>query len=154
VKAAAAVLAASLLFFLGVLTGTGRRESVPPPGAIRLGVVDQPTSDGAGSQPPAADSGEPTATMPTPPTTGQTPASTPIPTGASTPPTSPTSAPTPPPTAPPTTATTARPGPVEEVDSEVDCSRGSGKAKGGREPCPTTTTTGRDGSRPGGGNNR
>src|SRR5207248_131114 len=38
VKAAAAVLAGSLLFFVGVLTGAGRREPVPPPRAIPLGV--------------------------------------------------------------------------------------------------------------------
>ena len=37
-KVAAAVLGASLLFFLAVLTGAGRREALPPPAAIRLGV--------------------------------------------------------------------------------------------------------------------
>lgn len=149
-KGAAAVLAASLLFFLGVLTGTGRRESIPPPEAIRLGVVDQSASDGVDSQPPASDGGGPTATTQTPSTADTAP----TPTRPSTPATAPTPAPTAPPAAPSTTATTARPGPVEEVDSEVNCSKGNGKGKRDREPCPTTTTTGRDGSRPGGGNNR
>ena len=148
-KGAAAVLAASLLFFLGVLTGTGGRESVPPPGAIRLGVVDRSAPDGAGSEPPSTDGGGPAGTTPTPSTADPAP----TPTRPSTPATSPTTAATARP-APSTTATTARTGPVEEVDSEVNCSKGNGKGKGDREPCPTTTTTGRDGSRPGGGNNR
>jgi hypothetical protein len=150
VKAAAAVLGASLLFFLGVLTGTGRRESVPPPMAIPLGVVDPSASDGTGSEPPSSDGQESTSTTRTPSTGG--PATAPTgPSGSGTPSTT---AQTAPPPAPSTTATTAPPGGVEKVDSEVDCSLGNGKGKGGREPCPTTTTTGRDEGRSGGGNNR
>jgi len=147
VKAAAAVLGASLLFFLGVLTGTGRRESVPPPMAIPLGVVDPSASasDGTGSEPPSSDGQESTSTTRTPSTGG------PATTATSTPSTT---AQTGPPPAPSTTVTTAPPGGVEKVDSEVDCSRGNGKGKGAREPCPTTTTTGRDEGRSGGGNNR
>jgi hypothetical protein len=124
VKAAAAVLGASLLFFLGVLTGTGRRESIPPPVAIPLGVVDESASDG-----------------PAPTPTGPSRPPAPVGTTSTTAPAA-------------TTSTTARPGEVEEVDAEVDCSRGNGQGKGGREPCPTTTTTGQDEGRPGGGNNR
>ena len=148
-KAAAAVLGASLLFFLGVLTGTGR-ESVPPPMAIPLGVVDQSASDGTVSEPPSPDGQDSTSTTRTPSTAGPAP----TPTGPSTPAAPSTTAQTAPPPAPSTTVTTAPPGGVEKVDSEVDCSRGNGKGKGGREPCPTTTTTGRDEGRPGGGNNR
>ena len=164
-KAAAAVLGASLLFFLGVLTGAGRRESIPPPAAIPLGVVDESASDGTGSRSPAPDGRQPTATTPTTSTAGPAPApagpsspsdpSTPAGTpGAPGPPGSAGTTATTAPTAVATTSTTARPGAVEEVDSEVDCSRGNGKAKGGREPCPTTTTAARDGDRSGGGNNR
>lgn len=164
-KAAAAVLGASLLFFLGVLTGTGRRESVPPPAAIPLGVVDQSASDGTGSQSPAPDAREPTATTPTTSTAGPAPAPTgparpPAPADPSTP-AGPPGAPGPPgsagttaTTAPAaTTSTTARPGKVEEVDGEVDCSRGNGKGKGGRESCPPATA-GRDGDGTGGGSGR
>jgi len=57
VKAAAAVLGASLLFFLGVLTGAGRRESVAPPTAIPLGVVSPAGRGGAPATPSRAPRG-------------------------------------------------------------------------------------------------
>jgi len=52
-KAAAAVLAASLLFFVGVLAGAGRRAAVPAPGAITLGVVQPSSPSGAPGSSPA-----------------------------------------------------------------------------------------------------
>jgi hypothetical protein len=160
VRVAAAVLGAALLFFLGVLTGTGRRESAPPPMAIPLGIVDAPdgaAADGAATSPITADPSEPaparggsTPTTAAPGSPSPTTAPTATPNTAATPaPTTP-PAPTPATTAPATTSTTARPGQVEEVDSEVECSRGR-KGKGGREPCATTTTAERDGGRSGGG---
>ena len=47
-KVAAAVLGASLLFFVGVLTGAGRREPVPPPAGIPLGGYQSPSGRTAG----------------------------------------------------------------------------------------------------------
>ena len=158
-KAAAAVLGASLLFFVGVLTGAGRREAVPPPAAITLGV-------GAGSSP----AGEPPATGPRPssPSPGAT---TPAPPGATSS-TTRTDATTPPasteppvPDEPPATTTsttgggsdatattTATTGRVEQVDGQVDCRSDRKPGKGKREPCPPTTTS--TAEAPGGGRNR
>jgi hypothetical protein len=166
VKIAAAVLGAALLFFLGVLTGTGRHESVPPPVAIPLGVVDQSASDAAPESPSSGDDrGGGGRTTPTtaPPATSSTTTGSSTPSGSRE--STATTAPPPPPTAstmpapststtaPATTSTTAPPGQVEEVDSEVDCSRGRGKGKGGRQPCETATTE-RDEGRSGGGGDR
>jgi len=156
VKAAAAVLGASLLFFLGVLTGVGRREAVPPPAAIPLGSVNQPGGSGA-SQPPspagAPEGGaKPTTTTAAgsggtaPPAAGTTPTST---AGAT-----PTTA------TPPTTATTSSSGgttttgsgQVQQVDNQVDCTSAGKRGKGKREPCPSTTSS--TGETPGGGGDR
>jgi hypothetical protein len=154
VKAAAAVLGASLLFFLGVLTGVGRREAVPPPAAIPLGVLNAPpsgTSPSTGDAP--ADGAKRTTT-----TTAATapPATTPTSTGGQmgTPGATATTGPaTTAPTASPTTATTAKSGGVEQVDGQVDCRSGRKQGKGKPEPCPSTTTTS-TGGEPGGGGNR
>lgn len=146
-KAAAAVLGASLLFFLGVLTGVGRREAVPAPTAIPLGAVGTPAALEP-SRPPSPAEGPARST--TTAATGPAPA-TPSSTGgttgttAATAPTATTAS-----TAPPSTTTT-RPGDVEQVDSQVEC-RSAGKGKGKREPCPSTTTA--TGEAPGGPNNR
>lgn len=150
------MLGASLLFFLGVVTGVGRRETVPPPAAIPLGVLDRPA--GQGPSHPASPASTPeeegdrtaaTGPAPTDRTNTTGPAATPGGTG----PTATTA--TPPSTNPASTApsstTTTRSGEVEQVDSQVNC-RSQGKGKGKREPCPSTTTVSGEGS--GGANNR
>lgn len=160
-KAAAAVLGASLLFFLGVLTGAGRQESVPPPLAIPLGVADSTTSADRSTSPSPSSPSAPGGAAATPTTTRS---STPP---ASSPPAAPTGAPQPPtgtPAAAPVTttpadgtatSTTVRPGQVEEVDNQVDCTPADKKGKGRREPCPSTTTaTTEPGGGRGGGQNR
>lgn len=147
-KVAAGVLAASLLFFLGVMTGAGRRESAPPPVAIPLGAVS-PAGQGAGkaptpTSPPTRQPGGGAAK-----TTTSTSAATPPPTDPSSTATTATTAataPAPDPaapdsTAPPTTSTTARSGDVEQVDSQVDCARAGRRGRDRREPCSSTTTT-------------
>lgn len=170
-KAAAAVLAASLVFFLGVLTGVGRREAVPPPDAITLGAVNGPAAPDSGDPTDEPSPGTPNETATTttstapaaPPSTGGPPRATATtgPTGTTGPPgatvttgpatTGPATTPptgTPAATRPPNTTTT-RPGDVEEVDGQVNC-RSQGKGK--REPCPSTTTA--TGETPGGGPNQ
>lgn len=146
-KTAAAVLGASLLFFLGVLTGVGRREAVPPPTAIPLGAANTPAASDTAGQPAPADPSTETTTTAATPSTPAPPSSTGGPggsTGATV-----TTAASPAPTAPSTTTT--RPGEVEQVDNQVNC-RSEGKGKGKREPCPSTTTA--TGEAPGGGTNR
>jgi hypothetical protein len=168
VKAAAAVLAASLLFFVGVLTGAGRREPVSPPTAIPLGVVspEAAASDGDGARPgrspspprpprttarmPATGPATPTTastvttsttvtTNPNQPEPGETTTTTSQPTGT-------TIATTGNPATSTTTSSSARSGDVEEVDGEVDCTSAR-RGKGKREPCESTTaTSSRDGS--------
>jgi len=156
VKAAAAVLGASLLFFLGLLTGAGRREAVPPPTSIPLGVLS-PT--GAGGTPGAPGTPEsPSATRParapqsTSSTGKATTTTTAVPMAATgtTTPTGPTAS-SPPgvpggaggttPNGPAaTTPSTARPGQVEQVDNQVDCSTAGQKGKAhDKEACPSTT---------------
>jgi hypothetical protein len=164
VKAAAAVLVASLVFFAGVLTGAGRREAVPPPAAISLGGPEVPAGRGAprptspDDAPGGAAKGTATSTATSTAATG--PAGT---TGSTAPPgapatattTAPTGAPTSPTTAPATsssTATTGAPGQVEQVDNQVDCRAERRQGKGKREPCPATTTS--TGEAPGGGPDR
>ncbi len=146
-KVAAGVLAASLLFFLGVMTGAGRQEAAAPPMAIPLGVASQAEEGGDGKATPTS----PTTRKPgTVKTTTSTRVATPSPADPSSPAIAPT--PTPPApipdpaqppatTAPPTTATTARSGEVEQVDSQVDCAPAGRRGRGRREPCPSTTTT-------------
>jgi hypothetical protein len=155
VKAAAAVLGASLLFFLGVLTGVGRREAVPPPAAIPLGALNTPASGTPASTGDApADGAKPTTTS-----TGATapPATTPTGTPAATtggPGATATTGPvaTTAPTASPPAATTGTSGGVEQVDGQVDCRSGGRQGKGKREPCPSTTTS--TAEAPGGRGNR
>jgi hypothetical protein len=154
VKAAAAVLGASLLFFLGVLTGVGRRETVPPPTAIPLGAVSTPTEPGTSRPTSPADAPkrsttttvaiEPAPTSP-PSTAGPTDTTEATATTAT--------SSTTPSTAPPstTTTTTTRSGEVEQVDNQVDCRSERKEGKGRREPCPSTTTS--TGEAPGGGGN-
>ena len=142
-KAAAAVLGASLIFFLGVLTGVGRQEAVPPPAAIPLGAANAPVGSHTSGQPPDAPKGTTTkAAIPsapgTPSGTGGTTGSTTVTTS-----TTATSSTT------PSSTTTTRPGDVEQVDSQVNC-RSRGEGKGKREPCPSTTTAT---EAPGGGRN-
>lgn len=165
-KAAAAVLGASLLFFLGVLTGAGGKESQPPPTAIPLGVATpaSPASaqdgDTPATRPPAAPrtpgptAGSPSSGGATPTTVSTVTTATTLPPGSTTEPTTPAGEPTPATTAPPsTTSTTAAPsagaGGVEQVDGEVDCAPAGKKGKGKREPCPPTTTTDGAGGRSG-----
>jgi hypothetical protein len=162
VKAAAAVLGASLLFFLGVLTGAGRRESVPPPAAITLGVEAPTPADGTPpgrprpSTSPTTTPGNGSSPSTTTSSTSRTEATTPSgPTGPTVPadPSSTTST-----TearsdvTATTTATTADPGRVEEVDGQVDCRSNRKQGKGKRQPCPSTTTSSTEA--PGGGRNR
>jgi hypothetical protein len=154
VKAAAAVLGASLLFFLGVLTGAGRREAVPPPTAIPLGATNQPAGSGASRPSSGAPEG---GTQRTTTTTARTGARAPA---AGTTPTSTTGAT---PTTNATTATTAtintsstttttESGQVQQVDNQVDCTSAGKRGKGKREPCPSSTTSS-TGVAPGGGGN-
>lgn len=163
-KAAAAVLGASLLFFLGVLTGIGRRETVPPPTAIPLGVATPAGSSNGAADTPATRSPAPPRTPRTTARAGASPttASTVTTTSVTTAPTgsgpSGNPATTPQPTATtattvePTTSTTAASGGVEQVDGQVDCAPAGKRGKGQREPCPSTTTSTAAGAR--GGNNR
>jgi hypothetical protein len=147
VKVAAAVLGASLLFFLGVLTGAGRSQSVPAPGVITLGVV-QPANPAGPVPAPRTAKTSPTATAtskssPSTATTSRSAASTTTATAGSavtTAPTGPTSD-TAPPTEPTATSTTAPPGQVEPVDNQVDCAQTGKGGNGHRTPCPSTTTT-------------
>jgi hypothetical protein len=160
-KAAAAVLAASLLFFLGVLTGAGRRGAVPPPGTITLGVVQagSPSAPaGGGPSSPASPARKaakpPTTTKPasdSTPTTAANP-STAAGTGGSEPagdgsgitgPAGPSgeTTTTTAPAEPSATSTTAPPGQVQQVDNQVDCAQTGKRGKGHRTPCPSTTTT-------------
>lgn len=161
-KAAAAVLVGSLLFFVGVLTGAGRREAVPAPAAISLGATG-PVHP-AGSSPAGVPAPKPTASTPSPsagrgptattaPGREAGPGSTPV---TSAPVTSPPAAPgnpatattapvasTPGATAPPaatSTSSTTGPGNVQQVDNQVDCTR-PGKGRGRRAPCPSTTSS-------------
>jgi hypothetical protein len=161
VKAAAAVLGASLLFFLGVLTGAGRRESVPPPAVIPLGAATR-----SGANPPAVPAPPATAKNPSQPKAGPSTATTPQspPTDA----TAPTASTNPagPGTAPESTATTAttatstasstttttESGRTQQVDGQVDCSSAGKRGNGKRGPCPSTTTS--TGETPGGGGDR
>jgi len=156
VKAAAAVLGASLLFFVGVLTGAGRREAVPPPAAIPLGATNQPGSASGTlpSSPGAPDGGtKRTATTtaragapaPTPATTSAGPAGATPSTVTSTP------GATTVPTAASSTTTTGS-GQVQQVDNQVDCSSTGNRGKGKREPCPSSTTSSTRGA-PGGDRN-
>jgi hypothetical protein len=165
VRAAAAVLAASLIFFLGVLTGVGRREAVPPPAAITLGAVDGPAASDVPERPPP-DAPQGTVTTATsvapapvtPPSTGEptgpggtTGATATTVTTATTGPATTGTATTGAPAATrPASTTTTRPEDVEEVDGQVNC-RSQGKGTGKREPCPSTTTA--TGEAPGGGRN-
>ncbi|HZQ78602.1 MAG TPA: hypothetical protein VFE55_14805 [Acidimicrobiia bacterium] len=157
-KAALAVLAASFLFFVGVLTGAGRREAVPPPPAIPLGVLTPAGSAGspglsgtpgtpATNSParPALRSGASTGPGPTTPATAApaaTPPATasPAPPGAGGPPGAgaPGATTT---TAPAASTTTTRPGHVEHVDNQVDCSSAGRRGKAQRQPCPSSTTS-------------
>ena len=168
-KAAAAVLGASLLFFVGVLTGVGRRESIPPPAAIPLGVVQSTTSDPAA---PASSSsggrsaGKSPATRPAPgvppasvtPTSPSRPSGSPgssAPAGATSGTTGPTvttvpSDVTPAPESSTTTATTGQ-GQVQPVDNQVDCTSTGRRGKARQQPCPSTTTSA---GGPGGGTSR
>jgi hypothetical protein len=160
VKAAAAVLGASLLFFLGVLTGAGRRESVPPPAVIPLGA---PTRSGANppavpappvtaypSQPKAAPS---TATTPqSPPTDATAPTGSTNPAGPGTAPESTATTATTATSAASSTTTTTESGRTQQVDGQVDCSSAGKRGNGKREPCPSTTTS--TGETPGGGGDR
>ena len=151
-KVAAAVLGVSLLFFVGVLTGAGRRESVPPPAAIPLGAVNQPAGSGASgpSSPAGAPNGGAKGTTTTtgrtgttaPPVAGTTPTTT---TGAPT--TAGTSATATTTSSPPTTTES---GQVQQVDNQVDCTPAGKRGKGKREPCPSTTSST---GAPGGGGN-
>ena len=149
-KAAAAVLGASLLFFIGVLTGAGRREAVPPPTAIPLGATGGP----AVVSPGAPDSGTKRTTTTTArsggtaPATGTTPTSTsgPTPTTVATTGATATTATT----AASSTTTSTESGQVQQVDNQVDCTSAR-KGKGKREPCPSTTSSTR--RAPGGGGN-
>jgi hypothetical protein len=162
VKAAAAMLGASLLFFLGVLTGAGRRESVPPPAAITLGVEAPTSADGtpAGrprpSTPPPTTRGDgsspSTTTSSTSRTEGTTPSGPTGPTGPGEPSSTTSTTGAPSDVTATTTATTADPGRVEQVDGQVDCRSGRKQGKGKREPCPATTTS--TAEAPGGGRNR
>ena len=142
-KAAAAVLCASLIFFVGVLTGVGRQEAVPPPAAIPLGAANTPPGSDTSGQPSDAPKGT-TTTATIPPAPG-TPSGTGGPTGSTgvTVTTTTTASTT------PSSTTTTRPGDVEQVDSQVNC-RSRGEGKGKREPCPSTTTAT---EAPGGGRN-
>jgi hypothetical protein len=160
VKAAAAVLGASLLFFVGVLTGLGRREAVAPT-AIPLGVATSGSSAAGGDgssgtrspSPPRSprSTARPQATSPATPTTASTvTTSTTVPTNPGEQPGETTTTTQPAATATTigdtTSTTTARSGEVEQLDGEVDCTS-SGRRNKGREPCASTTTTSsRDGS--------
>ena len=140
-KVAAAVLGASLLFFLGVLTGAGRREALPPPAAIRLGV-------GAPASPadPSSSPETPASTSPQPPVAGSTPSTatttrsdvsvSPAPGGTTTSPGGSGNDVT-----GPSTSATTDPGQVEQVDNQVDCRPAGKPGKGKREPCPSTTAS-------------
>lgn len=147
-KAAAAVLGASLIFFIGVLTGVGRREAVPPPAAIPLGAANAPAGSDTSGQPSPDDAPKGTTTTAANPSAPGTPSGTGGPTGSTvvtvTTATTATSSTT------PSSTTTTRPGDVEQVDSQVNC-RSQGEGKGKREPCPSTTTA--TGEAPGGGRN-
>jgi hypothetical protein len=148
VKAAAAVLGASVLFFLGVLTGAGRQEALPPPVAIPLGVADSATSADQPTSPSPSSPSAPGGAATTQSTSSTSPAPSPPP--------APTGSPTPP--APPaggtTTSITAGPGQVEKVDNQVDCTPADKKGKGRRDPCPPTTATTEPGGGRGGEQNR
>jgi hypothetical protein len=148
VKVAAAVLGASLLFFVGVLSGAGRREAVAPPTAIPLGATNAPT----------AESGAPDgAPLPTTTTTARTGATAPA-TGTTA---NHTTGPTPSTATTGATATTGTPAAsstttsteqVQQVDNQVDCTSSPKQGKGKREPCPSSTTASTSGA-PGGGRN-
>ena len=154
-KVAAAVLGASLLFFLGVLTGAGRREALPPPAAIRLG-VGAPASPSDPSSSPQTPASTPGATTPNPPAAGSdtskvTATTTrtdvtvrPAPGGVTT--TTPGSG------GEGTSTSTTDPGQVEQVGNQVDCRPAGKPGKGKKEPCPSTTTSPVDA--PGGVGNR
>ncbi|MDQ1567020.1 MAG: hypothetical protein QOF96_1900 [Actinomycetota bacterium] len=163
-KVAAAVLGVSLLFFLGVLTGAGRRGSVAPPGTITLGVV-QPGSPsapaGGGPSSPASPAGKAgRATTTTKPASASTPTTASNPSSAAgsggsgpagssdtgsagTSPTGPSGETTTAtgPAEPSSTSTTAPPGQVQPVDNQVDCAQTGKRGKGHRTPCPSTTAT-------------
>ena len=145
-KAAAAVLGASLIFFIGVLTGVGRQEAVPAPAAIPLGAANAPAGSDTSGQP--SDAPKVTTTTAAIPSAPGTPSGTGGPTGSpgvtvTTATTATTASTT------PSSTTTTRPGDVEQVDSQVNC-RSRGEGKGKREPCPSTTTAT---EAPGGGRN-
>ena len=141
-KAAGAVLAASLLFFLGVLTGAGRREAVPPPTAIPLGVVRAGGAAPAGGPAPASPSSPaPRGPARTTATTAPIPSTTTTVPMAGTVTTAPSDARGTVTTGPATTSTSAGPGQVEQVDNQVDCTPAGRRGKGHRSPCPSTTAT-------------
>ena len=139
-KAAAAVLAGSLLFFVGVLTGAGRREPVPPPRAIPLGVSNP--APGTAPATPNRTAKRPSTTTSKPPTATSPPPSAPQGTPSSTVGTATTSTPE-----PATSSTTAVTGQIEPVDNQVDCAPAGKHARGQRSPCPSTTTATAEGSR-------
>ena len=138
-KVAAAVLAASLLFFLGVLTGAGRREPVRPPTAIPLG-ISNPAPGAVGATPDRT--AKPSTTTSKPPVVTSPPASAPPGTSSTTVVTAPTGT-----TGPATSSTTAGTGQIQPVDNQVDCAPAGKHARGQRSPCPSTTTSAADGSR-------
>ena len=152
-KAAAAVLGASLLFFLGVLTGVGRREAVPPPTAIPLGVGERSGGRRTHRSPAPRRCAEHGRRRPaTPPAPVDTVDAQDGPTGTTAVDRSP-------------TATDRHDGFDDAVEHHHDPVRSrwsrstarstagpEGKGKGKREPCPSTTTA--TGEAPGGGGNR
>jgi hypothetical protein len=153
VKAAAAVLAASLLFFVAVLTGAGRREALAPPAAIPLGVANEPAASGdspatSATRVPDGGTGRTTTT-----TAGKGPSAATTPAGPAGPTatSSMTGSPTPPPPALRTTSTTGS-GQVQQVDNQVDCRSAGKRGKGQREPCPSSPSSTTEA--PGGGRNR
>ena len=140
-KAAAAVLGASLLLFLGLVTGAGRREAVPPPTAIPLGVTRPAAGGPSGAtspsspEPPTGPARTTPSPTPKPSTTTTVPMAATV-TTATTAPTAATGT-----TAPAATATTAGPGQVEPVDNQVDCTSTGKRGQGHRAGCPSTTTS-------------
>jgi len=150
-KAAAAVLVASLLFFAGVLTGADRRAAVAPPAPIPLGMT-APARPGGPSTPgrsPAEPAAPPagqasTTTTAARPDNGPAPAPapTPLPAAPAATATTATTAATPGPTTTATATTTSTgSGGVEQVDNRIECSQTGKRGGGRRSPCPSTTSS-------------